>query len=133
MVALFGTTLDFLQSNVFYIVLFIGTFLIFLLSWYLGLMTSATTSSDGAVGRHGDAKNNHNEDNDNDLSHADKLTGHCNTFRIAVESVPRLFDTIVLSRFPDSLRDRTQRYTDSTYNYIYKVRAMYFNIPLFNQ
>eukprot|EP01036_Dinobryon_divergens_P030911 gene30911-40229_t len=81
-------------------------FLVFRDPW--GLMTNGA-SNDGAAARQGDAKNNRDNDNDNDLLYADKLTGHCNTFRIAVESVPRLFDTVVLSRFPDSLRDRTQR------------------------
>ena len=76
-------------------------FLVFRDPW--GLMTSrerdyeADSMSDrGTEGGEGDG------------DEADFLTGHCNTFRIPVESVTRLFDSIVLSRFPDSLRDRTQ-------------------------
>ena len=75
----------------------------------LGLMTSGAPSN-GAMGREGDANNTH--EGENDSEYVDKLTGHCNTFRIAIESIPRLFDTIIVSRFPDSLRDRTERYAN---------------------
>jgi len=40
---------------------------------------------------------------DCDLS-ANYETGHCRTFKIKVDDVPFLFDTIIVGRFPDSLR-----------------------------
>ncbi len=37
----------------------------------------------------------------------DKHTGHCRTFRVVIEAIPASFDTMIICRFPDGLRDRT--------------------------
>jgi hypothetical protein len=48
-----------------------------------------------------------------DTSHmakgVDPISGHSNTFMVAVEDVPRLFDCLVVSRFPDMLRAKTEQ------------------------
>jgi hypothetical protein len=45
---------------------------------------------------------------DNEYLSADHGTGHCRTFKIKAEDVPKRFDTVTVCRYPDSIRDRAQ-------------------------
>ena len=36
----------------------------------------------------------------------DMISGHCKTFRIKIESIPKIFDIIIIGRFPDVLRTK---------------------------
>jgi len=71
-------------------------FLILRDAW--GLMSANNASQRDDVG-----------ENTNTAKGVDPVSGHSNTFMVAVEDVPRLFDCLVVSRFPDMLRAKTQQ------------------------